>query len=409
MNTVSSPTVPVHRTAPPRAVAALLSLAVTAFCFVAMETLPVGLLPLISASLHVSLSATGLLVTWYAVTVAVVSLPLAYLAQGMSRRRLVSGLLAVLVVATLVAAAAPGYALLLAARIVIALTQALFWAVVAPAAAGMFPIAVRGRVMSIVFSGAALAPMVGVPAGTWLGQQAGWRAAFYALAGLALVALVAIVALMPDGTAQNSHAATGTNPSRVRYWVVVLVTTLSVTGLFTAFTYTSTFLTDVGRLPVAAVSLALLSRGIADFCGISVGGVLTDRHQRTAIVLPMTLLTIALLGMYLFGTRSLTVVALLTLSGFAMGSLTPGLSNRVLEVAPGSTELASAGNSAAFNVGIAAGSFLGGVVLTASGIRATALVGGIAAAVGLGIAVAEPLLARWLGHLVISRPRRDPV
>jgi MFS transporter, DHA1 family, inner membrane transport protein len=373
-----------------RRVGALGSLAVTAFCYVAMETLPIGILPLISTDLDVSVSLVGLLVTGYAVVVAVASIPLAYLTQRVPRRQLVSGLLALLVVATVVSAIAPSYQVLLWARIVIALTQALFWAVVAPAAAGMFPIHVRGRVMSVVFSGAALAPMLGVPAGTWLGQQAGWRAAFFALAGLALLAFLAIVVLMPSVPTELEHAATGTNPDPRRYAIVLITTALVVTGLFTTFTYTSVFLTTVSGLPAAALSAALLARGVADFIGIFAGGVATDHHQRLAIIAPLVLLSAAYLGMFGFAEATLPVVALLALSGFAMGALTPALSNRVMEVAPGRTDVASAGNSAAYNVGIAAGSFLGGILLPAYGVRSTALAGGIVVVAALAVAMVEP-------------------
>ncbi|WP_156325421.1 MFS transporter [Nonomuraea sp. SBT364] len=379
--------------APPRALGALVSLSTAAFCYVAMETLPIGILPLISADLHVSATTAGLLLTSYAVTVAVISMPLAYITQRIPRRPLMAALLAVLTVATLVCAAAGDFQVLLWSRIVIAVTQALFWAVVAPAAAGMFPVHVRGRVTSVVFGGAALAPMAGVPAGTWLGQQAGWRTAFVALAILALLACAAVVTLMPGVAPGQGHAATGSSPDVRRYLIVLVATALAVTGLFSAFTYTAVFLTDVTGIPAAAISVVLLARGVADFAGIAAGGIASDRHQRLALGVPIALLAVSMFGMYVFAGTAAAVVALLALSGFAMGALTPALSNRVLEVAPGSSDLASAGQSAAFNVGIAAGSYLGGVVLPSAGVRATALAGGIAAAAALLTVLAEPLIA----------------
>lgn len=249
---------------PLRAYAALIALSVAAFCYVATETLPIGLLSLISDDLHVSLADTGLLVTGYAVTVCVVTLPLAYVTQRVPRRRLMAALLAILVAATLVTATAQNYAFLFSARVGAALTQALFWAVVAPAAAGMFPVPVRGRVTSVVFAGASLAPMLGVPAGTWLGQQVGWRVAFFALAGLAFLAFAAVALLMPTVPTGVGQAATGIRPNARRYWITVSVTALSVAGLFSAFTYTAVFLTDVAGFAPAAIGLLLLVRGLAD-------------------------------------------------------------------------------------------------------------------------------------------------
>ena len=164
-----------HSTA--KASGALLGLAMGTFVYVTTETLPIGLLLLMSADLGVTPSAAGLLVTWYGLVVVVASLPLTQLTRRVPRRPLLSGLLGVFVLATWASAAASGYWVLLGARVVTALSQALFWAVVVPTAAGLFPPRLRGRVVAVVLGGGSLAAVLGLPLGTWLGQQAGWRAA----------------------------------------------------------------------------------------------------------------------------------------------------------------------------------------------------------------------------------------
>ncbi|WP_144127696.1 MFS transporter [Catellatospora sichuanensis] len=373
--------------------AALLALAVGAFCYVAMETMPIGLLPLISEDLGVSLADAGLLVTGYGLTVAIVSVPLAYLTRRVPRRLLFSVLLAVFVVATLASAIAENYAVLLGARVVVALSQAVFWGVVGPAAAGLFSVEVRGRATATVFGGGAIAPMLGVPAGTWLGQQVGWRWTFVALAAVGLVTLLLLAVLMPSVPVGQGHAATGTAPSVRRFWILIAVTTLSITGLFTAFTYTTPFLTDVAGFPVAAISPLLLLRGVVDFGGIAVAGVFVDRRPRAVMAGSVAVMAVSLTGMYAFAGVQIATAAALALSGFALGALTPALQNRVLEVAPGNSDLASAGNSAAFNVGIAGGAFLGGAVLSDFGLAPTALVGGLVATVALLLVLTEPLIA----------------
>ncbi|MEV6304591.1 MFS transporter [Actinoplanes sp. NPDC051861] len=373
---------------------ALLALATSAFCYVATETLPIGLLSLISDDLDVSLASTGLLVTGYAVTVAVVTFPLTYATRRVPRRRLMATLLAILVVATLASAAAGDYSVLLAARVVVALTQALFWAVVSPIVTAMFDVRVRGRVGSVVFAGASLGPMLGVPAGTWIGQHFGWRAAFVALAGMALAAFAALLLLMPDVVVDETHAATGTSPDARRYAIVVVATTLSVAGLYTSFTYTEVFLTDVAGFAAAALGPLLLFRGVADFAGIAAGGVGTDRWQRGTLIGSMLVLALALLGMYAATDSRPATALLLAATGFGIGALTPALQNRVMEVAPGSTDMASAGNSVAFNVGIAAGSLIGAGVLSGAGARATPLAGGLLVVAAVTVLLAEPLLAR---------------
>ncbi|MEV1107685.1 MFS transporter [Micromonospora sp. NPDC049751] len=121
---------------------------------------------------------------------------------------------------------------------------------------------------------------------------------------------------------------------------------------------------------------------------------MVDRSQRGTMVGSLLALVVSLVGLYLFSGWPPAVAVMLALSGFALGALTPALQNRVLEVAPGSSDLASAGNSAAFNVGIAGGALLGGALLSGPGIADTALVGGLVAAAALLLALVEPLIAR---------------
>ncbi|MEU4154817.1 MFS transporter [Actinoplanes sp. NPDC026670] len=372
----------------------LLALAAAAFCYVATETMPIGILTLVSGDLGVPPEAIGLLITGYAVTVAIVTIPLTFATRNVPRRRLMILLVAVLVLANLLSAAAPSYPVLLGARLLAALSQAIFWAVVSPVVAAMFDVTVRGRVGAVVFAGASLGPMLGVPAGTWIGQQYGWRAAFLALSALAFAAFLALVAGMPAVQVSATHAATGTNPDRRRYAILVAVTTLAVAGLYASFTYTEVFLTQVTGFAAAAVAPLLLARGIADFGGIAAGGWASDRWQRGAVTGSVALLAAALITMYLTADDRAATVLLLAVTGFAIGALTPALQNRVLEVAPGSTDMASAGNSVAFNIGIAAGSLLGAAVLDGPGARATTLAGGVLALAALALFLAEPVLTR---------------
>ncbi|GAA2878284.1 MFS transporter [Actinoplanes cyaneus] len=371
------------------AVGALAALAVSAFCYAATETLPIGLLSLISGDLGVSASSAGLLVTGYAVAVCVVTFPLTWATRRVPRRRLVATLLAVLVVSTVATAAAPSYPVLFGLRLVVALSQAVFWAVVGPIASAMFEVRIRGRVNAAVFAGGSLGPMLGVPAGTWIGQQHGWRVAFLALAGLALTAYTMLIFMMPEIEVSNSHAATGTTPDARRYAVVVVVTALATAGVYTAFTYTELFLTAVTGFAAATLGPLLLARGVADFAGIAAGGAATDRWQRGAIIAPVVLLAAALFASYSAASSKPVTAVLAAVTGFGLGALAPALQNRVLEVAPGSTDMASAGNSVAFNVGIAGGSLLGAGILEAWGARATPLAGGLLVAAALVVLAGE--------------------
>lgn len=373
-------------------IGALIALSVSTFIYVTTETLPIGLLQLISGDLHTSLSAIGLLVTCYGLVVVVASIPLTHLTRRVPRRTLLSGLLGIFVVATFVSAVASNYGVLLGARIVTALSQALFWSIVVPTAAGLFSPRVRGRVLAMVFGGSSLAAVLGVPAGTWFGQLAGWRTSFVALSVIGLLALAGVARLLPGDRPGQSESMLGTTPDARRFWLLMVSTVLAVTGSFVMFTYVSPFLTGVTRLSLATVGPLLFVRGVAGIVGVFVGGPLVDWSPWTALMIPVVVQAAALLGLYEFGGRPVVAVVLVALSGLAFAAMTTALSSRVLQLAPGSVDLAAAGASTAVNVGITAGAFIGSVLLPWAGVRSTTLVGGLLSVAALAVVLGERLL-----------------
>ncbi len=392
-------TVPQPATTPPlrtpAAVAVVVALAVALFSLSTVETLPVGLLPVIAGDLDVSRSAVGLLVTGYGLVVAVASVPLTHLVRRVPRRALLIVLLGVFVAANLVSAAAPGYWVLLAARITVALTHAVFWSIVAATAAGLFPPEVRGKVVAGLFSGLSLAAVVGVPAGTWLGQLAGWRIPFTVMSAFGLLALVTVTALLPPMAPGGGHASVGAEPSARRFAVLMVTTALVIWGVFSGYTYITAFLTDVAGLPQSAVAPVLLASGVAGIVGTYAAGALVDRRPRHTMALAVALLAAVMWGLYLSGGARPAAVCLVALLGFSMAAMTTSLQSRILQVAPGSTEIASAAGSAVFNVGIAGGSFTGGLLLpTGAGVRGAVLVGGALATGALVVLLCEPWAAR---------------
>lgn len=214
------------RTAPLlwRRVTVVGALMLAAFAFHTTENLPIRLLRLIAGDLHVSLPSVGYLVTGYGLTVAVVSLPLAHVTRSMPRRHLLTGLLAARVPASWVSTLGASYGLLLGARVVTAVAQALFWAVMGPVAVGLFSPAVRGRVIGALSFGGSLATVAGIPAGTWLGQHQDWQAPFLVISALGVVSLVLVAALLPTSRPEDGHAAYGQSPDRRRFGIVVATT-----------------------------------------------------------------------------------------------------------------------------------------------------------------------------------------
>jgi len=376
-----------------KAIAALLALSFSTFTYVTVETLPIGLLPLIADDLAVSPSAVGMLVTGYGLVVVAASIPLAALTQRWTPKWVLVALLALLVLTTLMSALATTYWVLLAARLLTALSQALFWSIVTPTAAALFPERVRGRAVSVLSGGSSLAAVLGAPVGTWLGQQSGWQVAFLAVSGFSLLLLAAVAVLLPATPAGASSAARGTSPDAGRFRVLLGTIALVVTGSFAAFTYISEFLTDVNGFSSEAIGPLLFVRGVAGLLGVVIVGLLVDRGPWPTMI-TMVVLQVVALGLHYFSgdVKSVAVVAV-ALGGLALAGMAAALGVRLMQVAPGTTVLASAGTSTAFNLGITAGALVGGVLLPAAGVRSTALAGAVLTVGALVLLLAEPALS----------------
>jgi predicted MFS family arabinose efflux permease len=362
------------------------------FLYTTVEALPIGLLLPMAADLAVPPSQVGTLITAYGAVVVVASIPLTALARRVPRRRLLSALLAGFVVSTAITAFASTFALVVAARMATAATHALFWAVVVPAAAELFRPEVRGRVVAIVFAGGNVALVLGVPAGTWLGEHAGWRASFLAVAGLGALVLITVAALLPATRPDEGHAARGATPDARRFALLVGVAVVTTAGAIAAYTYVALFVTEVSGFSAASVGAILLVRGVASVLGIVVFGAFVDRSPWPALVTTVALQAVALLGLYALGDNAAAAVALLALSGLAFAAFTAALGGLVLRVAPGRSDLAAATLSAAVNVGITGGAWTGGLVLPSYGVHSTVLVGALLGIVALALALGERLL-----------------
>jgi MFS transporter, DHA1 family, inner membrane transport protein len=360
-----------------RATAVLVALMSAAFTFNTAENLPIGLLELIAAGLRVSVSAVGYLVTGYGLTVAVASLPLAHATRAMPRRHVLTGLLAALIVSSLVAASAGSYWVLLAARLLTALAQALFWAVMGPVAVGLFRPEARGRVVGALSVAGSLALVLGVPVGTWLGRRTEWPVPIALLAALGLLSLVTIAVLLPTSRPEQGHAAYGTDPDVRRFRIVLAAGTLSATGAFAGYTYIVKFLGEVSGFAQGAVSALFMVFGVACLAGVSVAGPLLDRFPYATLTTAVATQAVGMLGLYAFGADRVAAVLFLVLTGGALGPVFMAAQNAMLRCAPGRTDIALAANSGAYNVGIAGGAALGGLVLPLAHVRGVFLLGGL--------------------------------
>ncbi|TKK75957.1 MFS transporter [Kribbella jiaozuonensis] len=377
-----------------RATAALVFLGVSTFSFVTIEVLPIGLLTVMADDLGRSRSQIGLLVTGYAAVVVLASIPLARLTTHLPRRLVLGGTLAVLTVATALSAAAPTYEVLFGGRLVIAISQALFWSIAPPIATSLFPPELRGRVVARLAIGTALAPILGIPFGTWLGEQAGWRVPFVVMAVLGAVACIGVVTLLPRTEVQDSPSRRGSAPDLRGYVVLLVAASIGVTGFLTFNTYVTPFLLDITGFSSDALGPMLLASGAGGFAGTLIAGRVLDRYPWGAVVIPYGVLTVGLIGVFALGELKVATVALIALIGLSFSGLAVAVQSRTLQIAPGSTDIASAGASSAFNVGIAAGAFVGGALIDHTTVRSVALAGGLLTAIAALVMLCEPWLAR---------------
>jgi DHA1 family inner membrane transport protein len=372
-----------------RRIAALIALSVGTLVFVTGEALPIGLLLPMAADLEVSAARLGLLVTAYGAVVVLATIPLTVLTRAVPRRPLLAVLLGGFVATTVAAALADSFWLVLTMRMLGAATQALFWAVVVPAAAGLFGPQHRSRAVAVVFAGSTVGLAAALPAVTWLGQLAGWRIAFLALGALGLAACATVAATLPSSRGGEGHAARGAAPDSLRFWLLVIVATLGTTGALITYTYITTFVTEVSAVPADAMHVVLLARGVASLAGIAVIAAVADRWPGSVLTWTVALQAAALLALYAWGHGTTTAIVLFSVAGLAFAALTGAMGGRVLEVAPGRSDIAAAGVSTAVNVGISAGALVGGLVLSGYGVRATALAGGLISLLALALAIAE--------------------
>lgn len=363
-----------------RALVALGSLAACAGSFITVESMPIGLLPQIAAAMHTSLATTGLLVTIYALVVVGVTVPLSKATARMPRRTLLGGAAAVVSVGCLGCVLAPDFATLLAARVLTATGQAVFWAVGPVEATRLVRQELHGRAVTAVFGGSALGMVLGVPFGTWLGHTAGWRVAFAVMVAVGLVLVGAVLLALPHRRPAESRDARGSAPQRVRYRMVLLATCLAVTGFYSVFTYANPFLVRVGGISRGSVALVLLGSGLAATVGLGSGGALYARHPRATLAGSVSLVAAAELCLFGFGAMPGMAPTLLLLASLGQSVFTVSGQLAVITLGP---ENGSAWYSTAFNVGIASGPLLGGLTLDSWDIRATPLAGAAVAAVAV--------------------------
>lgn len=364
---------------------ALIALTIAAYAIGTTEFVIVGLLPTVAGDLSITLPLAGLIVSVYALGVTFGAPILTAMAARMPRKPLLLGLMALFILGNVIAALSPSYAPLLAGRVLSAFAHGVFFSVGATIAASLVAPDKRASAIALMFMGLTLAIVTGVPLGTLIGQTFGWRATFWGVSLLGVIAMTGIALLLPAAI-ERPAAAPLREQMRVltstRLLRVYAMTALGYGGTFVAFTYLAAILEDITGFSSGQVSLILVLYGLAIAAGNLLGGRIANRDPARALVWLFGTQA-AVLALFTF-TAPHPVLALVTLAamGFLSFANVPGLQIYVVQLAqedrPASVDVASAFNIAAFNLGIAIGAWVGGVVVGSSlGLGATPWVGAV--------------------------------
>jgi DHA1 family inner membrane transport protein len=396
---------PATRTTPPdpaalgrsRLVAAIVALAIGGFAIGTTEFVTMGLLPDIARGTGTSIPSAGHVISAYALGVVVGAPVIAASSARLPRKGLLVGLMLAFLAGNALTALAPSSGALLAARFLSGLPHGAYFGVASLVAASLVAPEARGRAVSSVLLGLAVANLTGVPAATWLGQTLGWRSAYAAVVVLAALTVLAVLAVVPRvpgdrGASVRSELSALRRPQVV---LTLLVGVVGFGGMFALFSYVAPLATDVAGLPRGAVPLVLLAFGVGGVLGTALGGRLADRALFRSLVGAMASLGVLLLLVAVGAGLAAVLVPGVLLVSAGASMLAVCLQMRLMEVAGDARMLGAALNHSALNAANALGAWLGGVVLAAGfGYRAPSAVGAVLAVVGLAVLSVSALVRR---------------
>ncbi|MEY8760169.1 MFS transporter [Chryseobacterium tongliaoense] len=365
--------------------AALWALTISAFGIGTTEFVIVGLLPTVAGDLGISIPSAGLLVSLYAIGVAIGAPVLTALTGKVPRKILLISIMLLFVIGNGLASIAPGFITLILARILTGFAHGVYFSIGSTIAASLVPEEKRATAISIMFAGLTLAIVTGVPLGTFIGQHFGWRATFIGVAILGIIGLLASMILVPADL-QNGKTASLQQQLKVlankRLILAFLMTAMGYGGTFVVFTYLSPVLQEITELKESLVTFILLIYGIAIALGNLIGGRIANKNPLKAL-LWMFIAQGLVLFIFYFTVHSsvLSIITLFFLGALSFASV-PGLQLLVVQIAekelPGTEDVASGINIAAFNIGIAIGSYTGGLIVTSSlGLGSTPWIGAL--------------------------------
>ncbi|MEC0089019.1 MFS transporter [Paenibacillus macquariensis] len=374
----------------------ILSLTVGAFAIGMTEFVIMGLLPNVAQDLNVSIPTAGQLITMYALGVAVGAPILTLLTQRIPQKKLLCLLMVLFILGNVISVVAPSYAVLMAARLITALTHGTFFGVGAVIASNLVQPNKRAGAVSIMMAGLTIANIVGVPLGTFIGQHMGWRSSFGAIAIMGVIALIGIIIFIPQ-IRQDKPASIKQQISALakpKLLLYLLIGALGNASLFTVFTYINPLLQEVSGFAEHSVTWILVLFG----CGVTIGNILGGKLADWKLmpsILGLYFSVAIILTIFTFTVHSpIAAVATIFLWGVASFAVMPGLQVRIMSLAQDAPALASTSSHSAGNLGNASGAFIGGWVITHLAITSLPWVGAILVGLGLILGIACYIVER---------------
>lgn len=347
--------------------AAVFVLGLSIFALGTSEFMITGLLPGMAADLGVTIPDAGLLISAFAIGMVIGAPLLAIGTIRLPRRTTLLALLVVFSASHVIGALSDGYGILFATRIISAVACAGFWAVAAATTVNLVPEARRGQALAVLVGGLTVANVVGVPAGTLLGQHAGWRSAFWAVVALTVIAAIAVLLSVPRTTKETEDPRIAEELRvfrRSRLWLALGVIALLQAMVFATFSYLAPLLVSVAGLPESAVPVVLALFGGGAVIGIFAGGKLADTYPFATLYGSLGIALAALVTLA-FATNAVVAVAAVLVLGAAGFAANPALNVRAYAAAGGTSTLVGASTTSAFNVGNTVGPWLGGTTISA--------------------------------------------
>ncbi len=343
----------------------ILCLAFAGFIFNTTEFVPVGLLPNIAESFSMDVAHTGLLLTIYAWAVSLLSLPLTVLTSKLDRRKLLIFLFCLFIGSHVLAGFAWNFYSLMVARLGIACAHAVFWAITTPLAVRLAPNGKKAKAMGFIVVGTSMATVLGIPIGTMIGQLVGWRVTFLFIGFIAFCVMLSLLYLLPS-VPSLSKILIKDIPKVLKRPVLLniyLLTAIIITGHFTAYTYITPFMLNVGGFSEHVVVSLLLAIGFSGMIGSVIFAKYADSHPIAIFVIPALLLLTCLLSLYVCSFSLITAILQGMVWGLSITIISMVMQSKVIDAAPDAADIATSVYSGIYNIGIGGGAFVGSQVL----------------------------------------------